>query len=151
MAEITTFDEKMEIKLRPIEEIQPESQTKRFDGRFLSRKSVEDDKVRGVSSLADNSVTNAMLQDNVVSQTEMQDDAIGQAELDYEQVSVTVLATATTGTATVTSGAIIVGWRATGNQDQFIDNISISGTTLTVTLAAAATADNTFQITLLKT
>lgn len=76
--------------------------------------------------------------------------AVGQSEWKYEQVSVTVSAGGATGTATVTSGSIIIGYRSTGNQDQFVDNVAVSGTTLTVTLAANATADNTFQVTLLK-
>ena len=92
----------------------------------------------------------SVLADNAVNNAAMADDAIKQAELDYEQVSVTVSAGASSGTATVTSGSIIFGWRATGNQDQFVDNMAVSGTTLTVTLAANATADNTFQVTLLK-
>lgn len=34
-----------------------------------------------------------------------------------------------------------------GNQDQFVDNVAISGTTLTVTLATNATATNTYKVT----
>ena len=82
--------------------------------------------------------------------TSLEADSVAQAELDYEQVSVTVSAGSSSGTATVTSGSTIFGWRVTGNQDQFIDNMAVSGTTLTVTLAANATADNTFSVTLLK-
>ena len=93
----------------------------------------------------------SMFGSGVVDQAAIGANAVGQSEWKYEQVSVTVSAGNPSGTATVTSGSIVVGWRATGNQDQFIDNISVSGTTLTVTLAANATADNTFQITLLKT
>ena len=100
--------------------------------------------------VAPSTVNAAILAANSVNNAAMADDAIKQAELDYEQVSVTVLAGASTGTATVTASSIVIGWRATGNQDQFIDNISISGTTLTITLSANATADNTFQVTLLK-
>ena len=100
--------------------------------------------------VAPSTVNAAILAANSVNNAAMADDAIKQAELDTEQLSVTVLAAATSGTATVTSGSIVIGWRATGNQDQFIDNIAVSGTTLTITLAAAATADNTFQVTLLK-
>ena len=81
------------------------------------------------------STVGTVLAANAVNNAAMADDAIKQAELDYEQVSVTVSAAASTGTATVTASSIVIGWRATGNQDQFIDNISISGTTLTVTLA----------------
>lgn len=75
--------------------------------------------------------------------------SIKQAELSYSVISVTVLATATTGTGAVVANAIILGIYPTGNQDQFVDNVAISGTTLTVTLAAAATADNTFNVAVL--
>lgn len=85
-----------------------------------------------------------------VDQTAIGAGAVGQSELKYEQVSVTVTAGNPSGTATVTSGSIIVGWRATGNQDQLIDNMAVSGTTLTITLAANATANNTFEVILLK-
>ena len=88
--------------------------------------------------------------DNSVDQAAMRDASVGLAEVKYEVVSVTVLAAATSGTATVTSGAIVLGYYPAGNQDQLVDNISISTTTLTITLAAAATADNTFKVVLLK-
>ena len=87
---------------------------------------------------------------STITNTMMADDAIKQAELDYEVVAVTVSAGASTGTGTVTSGSIVLGYRPTGNNDQFVDNVSISGTTLTITLAANATADNTFSVVLLK-
>ena len=70
--------------------------------------------------------------------------------IDYETVDVTVSSGGTTGTGTVTSGSIILGYYSTSNQDQFVDSIAISGTTLTITLGAAATADNKFTVTLLK-
>ena len=35
-------------------------------------------------------------------------------------------------------------------EDQYVDNIAISSTTLTVTLAANATANNTFVVTVLE-
>lgn len=92
------------------------------------------------ATIANNTITNAM----------MKDDTIKQAELDTEIATVTVSAGNPSGTATVTSGSIVIGWRPTGNNDQFVDNISISGTTLTITLAANATADNTFSVFLLK-
>lgn len=85
-----------------------------------------------------------------VSTTMIADDAVDKDKLDYEVASVTVAATATSGTATVTANSVIIGYYPTGNQDQLVDNIAISGTTLTVTLAAAATADNTFNVVLLK-
>ncbi len=60
--------------------------------------------------------------------------------------NVTVSAAASTGTVTVPVGSIIISITPSGNQDQFIDNVAISGSTLTVTLAANATADNTFVL-----
>lgn len=85
-----------------------------------------------------------------VEASEIAAEAVRQSELAYETADVTVSAAATSGTATVTNGSIILGYYPTGNQDQLVDNISVSGTTLTITLAAAATADNTFRVVLLK-
>ena len=76
--------------------------------------------------------------------------SVGQSELNYEVVEVTVSSGGKTGTATVTEGSIILGYYPATNQDQFVDNIAISGTTLTITLAANATADNVFKVVLLK-
>lgn len=64
--------------------------------------------------------------------------------------AITVATSATTGTATVKAGSTILGIYPTGNQDQLLDNVAISSTTLTVTLAAAATAGNTFNVTYLE-
>ena len=64
--------------------------------------------------------------------------------------TVTVNATATTGTVTVVAGSTILGFYPATNQDQFVDNVAISSTALTVTLAAAATANNVFKVTLLE-
>ncbi len=87
----------------------------------------------------------------VVDQAAVGANAVGQSELKEEYIAITVLAGQTSGTGTATSGSTIIGWRPTGNQDQFIDNISISGTTITITLSAAATANNTFEVILIKT
>ena len=87
----------------------------------------------------------------VVDQAAVGADAVGDSELKYEEVTVTVLATATTGTGTAASGSVILGWRPNGNVDQFVDQISIVGTTVTVTLGAAATANNNFVVILIKT
>ena len=86
----------------------------------------------------------------VVDPTAIGAHAVGQSELKEEYIAITVLAGQTSGTGTATSGSTIIGWRPTGNQDQFVDNITISGTTVTITLAAAATANNTFEVVLLK-
>ena len=93
---------------------------------------------------------NLIVDDSTITNAKMADDAIKQAELDYEVVSVTISAGNPSGTATVTTGSIILGYYQDGNQDQFIDSIGVSGTTLTITLAANATADNKFKVVLLK-
>lgn len=64
--------------------------------------------------------------------------------------TVTVNAAAASGTATVVSGSTILGIYPAGNQDQFVDNVAISTTTLTVTLAANATATNTYKVVVLE-
>jgi hypothetical protein len=69
--------------------------------------------------------------------------------LELTNASVTVTTGGTTGTATVPRGGTILGYYPTSNQDQLVDSIAISGTTLTITLAAAATADNVFKVVVL--
>lgn len=64
--------------------------------------------------------------------------------------NVTVALGQTSGTATVTAGSTIIGIVPAGNQDQYVDNVAISGTTLTVTLAAAATAANQYKVSVLE-
>lgn len=64
--------------------------------------------------------------------------------------NVTVTAGQTSGTATVTEGVVVLGIYPAGNQDQFVDNVAVSTTTLTVTLAAAATANNVFKVAVLE-
>ncbi|MDI9934690.1 hypothetical protein QM806_04375 [Rhodococcus sp. IEGM 1351] len=64
--------------------------------------------------------------------------------------TVTVDAAAASGTATVVAGSTILGIYPAGNQDQLVDNVAISTTTLTVTLAANATATNTYKVVVLE-
>jgi hypothetical protein len=61
------------------------------------------------------------------------------------QASVLVEAGQTEGSTEIETNSIILGIYPVGNQDQFIASVSPNGTTLTVTLTAPATADNTFQ------
>lgn len=105
----------------------------------IKGKIVNPSDVSGVS-IANNEITQAMLRDDIV----------GEAELKYELVTVTITAGNPSGTGTATSGSIIIGWRPAGNVDQIVDNIAISGTTVTVTLAANATAQNDFVVILIK-
>lgn len=64
-----------------------------------------------------------------------------------EVVAVTVSASATSGTGT--GEGKIIGYYPSA-QDQMVKSIAKSGSTITVTLAAAATADNVINIVLLK-
>ncbi|MFB6518584.1 hypothetical protein [Streptomyces sp. NPDC056401] len=64
--------------------------------------------------------------------------------------NVTVNAGSPTGTVTVVAGSVPIGIVPSGNQDQYVDNVAVSATTLTVTLAANATANNTFKVTVLE-
>lgn len=64
--------------------------------------------------------------------------------------TVTIAAAATSGTATILAGSTILGAYSAGNQDQFVSNVALSGSTLTVTLKAAATAQNTIKVTYLE-
>lgn len=100
--------------------------------------------------IADGSVTADKLAADAVTEEKIAADAVTADKLDIEVLEVTVSSGASTGTATCTEGAIVIGYYPTQNQDQFIDSIHISGTTLTVTLASSATADNKFNVVCLK-
>jgi len=79
---------------------------------------------------------------------------ISKAEIGYKVVSVTVPAAATSGSSaadTELEGGEILGIYPAGNQDQFVDNVALAADgSVTVTLAAAATADNIFKVVVLK-
>lgn len=71
-----------------------------------------------------------------------------------KMVSITVAAGATSGSSADDSelvGGTILGIYPTGNQDQLVDNVVLNADgSITITLAAAATADNTFNVSVLK-
>ena len=104
----------------------------------------------GVTSIDAKKVVTAKIDDGAVTTTQLGAAAVTASKLSYEVVEVTVAANQTTGTGTVTAGSIILGYYPISNQDQFVDSIAVSETTLTITLAAAATADNKFKVVLLK-
>lgn len=70
--------------------------------------------------------------------------------LSYKSVAVTVAAAATAGSSAADEdleGGEIVGYYPTGNQDQLADSVALGADgAVTVTLAAAATANNTFKV-----
>jgi hypothetical protein len=92
------------------------------------------------ATIATDSITQAMIGAN----------AVGQSEAKTELATVTINAGSSSGTATVTSGNVILGWYPVTNLDQIIDDISISGTTLTVTLSANAIATTNVRVQMLK-
>jgi hypothetical protein len=104
----------------------------------------------GVTSIGAKKVVTAKIDDGAVTTTQLGTAAVTAPKLSYEVVEVTVAANQTTGTGTVTAGSIILGYYPISNQDQFVDSIAVSETTLTITLAEAATADNKFKVVLLK-
>lgn len=104
----------------------------------------------GVTSIGAKKVVTAKIDDGAVTTTQLGTAAVTAPKLSYEVVEVTVAANQATGTGTVTAGSIILGYYPISNQDQFVDSIAVSETTLTITLAEAATADNKFKVVLLK-
>ena len=76
--------------------------------------------------------------------------AVTKAKIGYKSVAITVAADATSGSSAADSelvGGEIMGYYSTGNQDQLVDNVVLGANgAITITLAAAATADNTFKV-----
>ena len=106
---------------------QPKSFEARTDGRRNARKTVGSDKILSVTA---GSIPNS---------------SIDAALISYVRKSITVSAGQTSGNGSVTSGSVIAGY-VPNAQDQMVKSILLSGTTLTVTLAAAASADNVFIV-----
>ena len=69
--------------------------------------------------------------------------------MDLESADIVIGIGDTTDTAEVRLGSTILGY-IPGAQDQMVESIALSGTTLTLTLAAGATAENTFTVQLIK-
>lgn len=83
--------------------------------------------------------------DGTILGSNMADGAIAASQLDLSAITVTVAAGETVGTETITEGATILGFTP-ALQDQMLTSIAASGTTLTVTLSAAATTDNSYIV-----
>lgn len=113
-------------------------------GRLVRRFAIGLDSVIGSKHIADGTVTVDKLADAV----------INKSKLAYKVVSVTVASGATSGSSAADDDLIngeILGIYPAGNQDQFIDNVTLnSDGSITVTLAAAATDDNVFKVVVLK-
>lgn len=80
--------------------------------------------------------------------------AITKPKVSYTSVAVSVAAAATSGASVADAtlvGGEILGVYPTGNQDQLVDNVVLGADgAVTVTLAAAATAANTFKVVVIK-
>jgi len=104
--------------------------------------------------LATDAVVRPKLADNSVGTAELVSGAVTKPKLAYKVVAVTVAAAATSGSSAADPelvGGEILGYYSTGNQDQFVDNVVLGADgSVTITLAAAATADNTFKVVVLK-
>lgn len=152
---LVTIDErKNEVILEEREEQEVEAKPRRMDARSLNRRGVEDDKIRSATIVAADSVTTAMLQNLAVTQAKIAADAVGQSELKSEQAQIVISGTSTSGTATVTSGAIPIGYflSAFTTPTASYVQLAVSGTTLTATLSTAPGAGNsvTIEVILLK-
>jgi len=103
---------------------------------FLSKEELE--------GLVKGSVKTADLDDNVVTA----------AKLAEKVVAITVAAGAISGSSAADPelvGGRILGYYSTGNQDQLVDNVALAADgSITITLAAAATANNTFNVVVAK-
>jgi hypothetical protein len=106
------------------------------------------------AKIADSAVTAAKIADGEVKAAEIAAGVVGKAKLAYKTVAVTVAATATSGSSAADPelvGGEIIGCYSTGNQDQLVDSVVLNADgSVTVTLAAAATADNTFNVVVAK-
>ena len=105
-------------------------------------------------NLATDAVKAESIAAGAVGTEELADSAVTKSKLGYKVVSVTVAAGATSGSSAADSdlvGGEILGYYPTGNQDQFVTNVTLNTDgSVTITLGAAATADNTFNVVVLK-
>jgi hypothetical protein len=85
---------------------------------------------------------------------EIADGAVRKSKVGYKSVAVTVAAGQTSGSSSADAelvGGEILGYYPTGNQDQLVDNVVLNANgSVTITLAAAATSDNTFKVVVLR-
>ena len=108
----------------------------------------------GAREILDQGIGTSDIDDDAITTAKIADGAVTKGKVGYKVVTVTVSSGATSGSSSADSelvGGEIVGVYPAGNQDQFINDISLnSDGSITITLAAAATADNTFKVVVLK-
>lgn len=118
---------------------------------------IKTDGASGTKAIYENVGTPASPIWNVVGEittAEIGDGAVTKTKLGYKAVAVTVSAGNTSGSSSTDStlvGGEIIGIYPTGNQDQLVDDVALNTDgSVTVTLAAAATNNNTFKVVVLK-
>lgn len=91
----------------------------------------------------------ATIRTNQIRTRHLFDGSVTAGKIAFKTVAVSVTngtAAATTAVDATIAGGVLVGCTPTGNQDQFIDNVVLNANgSITVTLAANATATNTFN------
>lgn len=104
--------------------------------------------------LAAGSITSEKILDATIATADIAAGAVTKSKLGFKVVAVTVSAGNTAGSSSADSELVngqIIGIYPTGNQDQLIDNVVLNANgSVTVTLAAAATGNNTFNVIVLK-
>ena len=138
----------------PMVEISIEQELERSpreDGRNLARKTIGSEKLAaalGAGDIASNAITTVKIADNAITKPKVADDAIGLNEWDSETADITITGTSTSGTATVTSGSIPIGYFLTAFTTPTASyvQLAVSGTTLTATLSTAPGAGNSITI-----
>lgn len=102
------------------------------------------------SRLQNSAAGNTQIADGAVTTSKLAATAVTAGKISYEVVTVTIGAGTTSGTATATSAGVVSGHRPIA-VDQIIKAVSISGTTVTVTLLANATAQNQIEVFIIHT
>jgi len=102
--------------------------------------------------ISKNAVDENAIATGAVKVAEVAENSVKQSELATEEVTVTISAGASSGTATVTAGSIILGYYpiSANATDQHVKSISISDTTLTLTLSGNSTNEVKYKVVLLK-
>jgi len=126
--------------------------TNRLEDAAVSTAKIADSAI-STAKIADAAVSTAKIADAAVTNAKIAANAVTAGKMFAKTVAVTVAAGATSGSSAADAdleGGAIVGYYPTGNQDQLVDSIVLNADgSVTITLAAAATADNTFNVVVL--
>lgn len=124
--------------------------SKNYGGADLGIKTkyLEADTIAGDIHAGPGTIGATELASDAVETAKVKNGAVTYAKTDIVVAPVVIALGATTGTATVTTGSNVIGFRPVA-VDQVIKNINVTGTTLTVELNANATAENTVNVLLM--